>query len=107
VKGLADIIDDDDEDGKEKDPMANVTAQEGQGDEEDNVEIDLENPEDVRLIEEEFNKLINKEQDLKNIFGDEVYDLDPIVKYQIMDLYNTNGMEAVIAHLTNAHADPN
>lgn len=117
VQGLAEIIDDEDE---EDDQMANG-AQGGQGgnvnqnvnvqdsndqgeEEEENVDIDLEDPEDVKLIEQEFRKLYERDDDFKNNFGEEAFELDPLQKYQIIDAYNKNGMEAVLALLT-ASAD--
>lgn len=72
--------------------------------EEENVDIDLEDPEDVKLIEQEFRKLYERDDDFKNNFGEEAFELDPLQKYQIIDAYNRNGMEAVLALLT-ASAD--
>jgi hypothetical protein len=116
VQGLAEIIDDEDE---EDDDQANSGGQGGQGgnqerndnsmddqgeEEEENVDIDLEDPEDVKLIEQEFRKLYERDEDFKNNFGEEAFELDPLQKYQIIDAYNKNGMEAVLALLT-ASAD--
>ena len=72
--------------------------------EEENVDIDLEDPEDVKLIEQEFKKLYERDDDFKNNFGEEAFELDPLQKYQIIDAYNKNGMEAVLALLA-ASAD--
>lgn len=115
VQGLAEIIDD--EDDEDDDQLAsgaqggqggNINQNQNvddQGDEEmENVDIDLEDPDDVKLIEQEFRKLYERDDDFKNNFGEEAFELDPLQKYQIIDAYNKNGMEAVLALLA-ASAD--
>lgn len=112
VQGLAEIIDDEED---EEELMVggaqgaqgghNQNLEDGQGEEEEeNIDIDLEDPEDIKLIEQEFRKLYEKDDDFKNNFGEEAFELDPFQKYQIIDAYNKNGMEAVLALLT-ASAD--
>jgi len=73
-----------------------------QGDEEEDVDIDLDNPEDVKIIEAEFKKLYEKDDDFKTNFGEEAFELGPLQKYQIIDAYNKNGMDAVLALLTTS-----
>ena len=68
------------------------------------MDIDLENPEDVKIIENEFQKLYENEEKFKNDFGEEMFELSPLQKYQIIDAYNKNGMDAVMA-LLNQSAD--
>jgi hypothetical protein len=53
----------------------------------------------VKLIEEEFRKLYEKDPDFKSNFGEEAFDLGPLQKYHIIDAYNKNGMEGVLALL--------
>lgn len=117
MQGLAEIIDDEED---ADDPQ--IGAQGGQGgnrhsnpddEEEEDVDIDLDDPEDVKIIEQEFRKLYEKDEDFKNNFGEEAFELQPLQKYQIIDAYNKNGMEAVMALLTSSadqsglHLDPN
>ena len=64
--------------------------------------IDLENPEDVKIIESEFQKLYENEEKFKNDFGEEMFELSPLQKYQIIDAYNKNGMDAVMALLNQS-----
>lgn len=71
------------------------------GDEEE-MDIDLENPEDVKIIENEFQKLYENEEKFKADFGDEMFELSPLQKYQIIDAYNKNGMDAVMALLNQS-----
>ena len=49
--------------------------------EEEEMDIDLENPEDVKIIENEFQKLHENEEKFKNDFGDEMFELSPLQKY--------------------------
>ena len=97
VAGLAEIIDD-----EEDEP----TTQGGQGgnkeEEEEDVDIDLDDPEDVKIIETEFRKLFDKDADFRTNFGEDAFELGPMQKYQIIDAYNKNGMEAVLALLTTS-----
>lgn len=76
-------------------------AEQEEGDEEE-MDIDLENPEDVKIIENEFQKLYENEEKFKNDFGEEMFELSPLQKYQIIDAYNKNGMDAVMALLNNS-----
>ena len=69
---------------------------------EDEMDIDLENPEDVKIIETEFQKLYDNEEKFKTDFGEEMFELSPLQKYQIIDAYNKNGMVAVMALLNNS-----
>ena len=71
------------------------------GDEEE-MDIDLENPNDVKIIENEFQKLYENEEKFKNDFGEEMFELSPLQKYQIIDAYNKNGMDAVLALLNTS-----
>lgn len=66
------------------------------------MDIDLENPEDVKIIEIEFKKLYDNEEKFKNDFGEEMFELSPLQKYQIIDAYSKNGMDAVMALLNNS-----
>jgi len=74
----------------------------GGDEEEEDVDIDLEDPEDVKIIEQEFRKLYEKDDDFKTNFGEEAFELGPLQKYQIIDAYNKNGMDAVLALLTTS-----
>lgn len=118
VQGLADIIDD--EDSEEDQQMAGAQGVQGgnaenggeyrqqnlmsagEDDDEEEVDIDLEDPEDVKVIEMEFQKLYDKDEDFKTNFGEEAFELGPLQKYQIIDAYNKNGMQAVLALLTTS-----
>lgn len=42
------------------------------------MDIDLENPEDVKIIEIEFQKLYDNEEKFKNDFGEEMFELSPL-----------------------------
>lgn len=100
VAGLAEIIDDEDSNDE-------PATQGGQGgnkaeEEEEDVDIDLEDPEDVKIIEQEFRKLYDKDEDFRTNFGEDAFELGPLQKYQIIDAYNKNGMEAVLALLTTS-----
>lgn len=66
------------------------------------MDIDLENPNDVKIIEDEFLKLYQQDEQFRTNFGEEAFELEPIQKYQIIDAYNKNGMEAVLALLTTS-----
>ncbi len=50
----------------------------------------------------EFQKLYDKDEDFKTNFGEEAFELGPLQKYQIIDAYNKNGMQAVLALLTTS-----
>jgi len=65
-------------------------------DDEEEVDIDLEDPEDVKVIETEFKKLYETDADFRNSFGEEAFDLDIMQKYSIIDAYNQGGMPAVL-----------
>jgi hypothetical protein len=47
--------------------------------EDENIEIDLENPADVKIIEEEFMKIYDGV--LGNLYGDQILSLDIMQKY--------------------------
>lgn len=120
IEGLAEIID---EDGDDDDQQHLNGAQGGQGDnmlqqrnfnnangdqgeEEDvDVEINLDDPEDQQLIEQEFKKLYERDEQFRTSFGQEAFELAPLQKYQIIDAYNQNGMEAVIALLSQSQEE--
>ena len=70
--------------------------------EEEAMDIDLENPEGVKIIENEFQKLYENADKFKADFGDEMFELSPLQKYQIIDAYNKNGMDAVMALLNQS-----
>lgn len=67
--------------------------------EEEDVDIDLADPADVQLIENEFKKLYEKDEEFRNNFGEQAFELGPLQKYQVLDAYNKNGMQAVMALL--------
>lgn len=71
-------------------------------DEEEEVDIDLDDPEDVKVIEMEFKKMYDKDDEFRTNFGEEAFELGPLQKYQIIDAYNKNGMQAVLALLTTS-----
>ena len=71
-------------------------------DDEEEIDIDLEDPEDVKVIELEFQKLFDKDEEFRNNFGEEAFELMPLQKYQIIDAYNKNGMQAVLELLTTS-----
>lgn len=114
VQGLAEIIDDSEDEEQQNIANLNQGGQGGnqrnmnegngdeQADEEEDVDIDLDDPEDVKIIEQEFRKLYEKDDDFKTNFGDEAFELGPLQKYQIIDAYNKNGMDAVLALLTTS-----
>ena len=79
-----------------------MTYAEQNDDDEEEMDIDLENPEDVKIIENEFQKLYDNEEKFKNDFGEEMFELSPLQKYQIIDAYTKNGMDAVMALLNNS-----
>lgn len=54
VEGLAEIIEDDDD---EEQPAAAATGEDAGDDEGEELDIDLDNPEDVKVIHDEFKKL--------------------------------------------------
>ena len=66
------------------------------------MDIDLDDPEDVKIIEEEFQKLYENDEQFRTNFGEEAFELLPVQKYQIIDAYNKNGMEAVLALLSSS-----
>ena len=66
------------------------------------MDIDLDNPEDVKIIEREFEKIYESDVHFKDSFGPEAFELSPIQKYQIIDAYNKDGMTAVLALLTTS-----
>ena len=74
----------------------------GDEEEEEEMDIDLDNPEDVKIIEREFEKIYESDEQFRTSFGQEAFDLNPIQKYHIIDAYNKNGMDAVLALLTTS-----
>ena len=75
------------------------------GKEDDDVEeleIDLENEEDIKIIEDQFLQMVNSDERFSKNFGDEIFQLGPIQKYQIIDAYKQNGMDAVLVLLTES-----
>jgi hypothetical protein len=42
------------------------------------MEIDLENPDDVKIIENEFLNLYNSDEQFRQSFGEEALDLEPL-----------------------------
>ena len=66
------------------------------------LDIDLENPDDVQVIHDEFRKLYDSDENFRQSFGEEALQLQPLQKYQIIEAYNKNGMEAVLALLANS-----
>ena len=42
------------------------------------MDIDLENPNDVKIIEDEFLKLYQQDDPFRNNFGEEAFELEPI-----------------------------
>ena len=117
VHGLDEIIDTEDDDeqhlsGAQGGQGDNLQAQrvvDGSGDqgeeEEEDIDIDLANPKDVQLIEDEFKKLYDGDEEFRNNFGEQAFELGPLQKYQVLDAYNTNGMQAVMALLLANSAD--
>ena len=57
------------------------------------------------MIEEEFKKLYDKDEEFRNNFGEQAFELGPLQKYQVLDAYNRNGMQAVMALLLANSAD--
>ena len=93
VAGLAEIIEDDDE---EQPAAAPKTGEEELYEAEEELDIDLDNPNDVKVIHDEFKKLYDQDQQFRQSFGEEALELGPLQKYQIIEAYNKNGMEAVM-----------
>lgn len=103
IAGLAGIIADDEEEGYDE-TGGNEYLQKPHGhldDDMEETEINLEDPEDVKIIEEEFKKLYASDDNFRQCFGEEAFELPPLQKYQIIDAYNQNGMEGVIELLSN------
>ena len=42
------------------------------------MDIDLENPNDVKIIEQEFMKLYQQDEQFRTNFGEEAFELEPI-----------------------------
>ena len=57
--------------------------------------LDLENPEDIKLINNEFMEIYNADKEFRESFGESAHELPPYHKYQIIDVYNHRGMEGV------------
>lgn len=96
VAGLAEIIEDEED---EDQPAAAAQDDDDEGEE---MDIDLDNPEDVKVIHDEFKKLYDQDTNFQHSFGEEALDLGPLQKYQLIEAYNKNGMEAVMALLQNS-----
>ena len=45
------------------------------------LDIDLENPEDVKVIHDEFRKLYDSDDNFRSSFGEEALQLMPLQKY--------------------------
>ena len=99
VEGLKDIVDNEDGDGE---GQQFGSQQEGDDDGENEIDIDLNNPEDVKIIDEEFQKIYNTDDQFRTNFGEQALMLTAMQKYQIIEAYNQNGMEAVMALLANS-----
>ena len=91
VEGLAEIIEDDDDEERKPAP-----GEDGEDDDGEELDIDLDNPDDVKVIHDEFKKLYDQDQQFRQSFGEEALELGPLQKYQIIEAYNKNGMEAVM-----------
>ena len=63
------------------------------------MDIDLDDPEDVKIIEQEFQKLWDSDSQFQKNFGVEAFELEALQKYQFIDAYNKNGMQAVLSLL--------
>ena len=46
--------------------------------------------------------MYDKDDEFRTNFGEEAFELGPLQKYQIIDAYNKNGMQAVLALLTTS-----
>jgi len=46
------------------------------GEEEEEVDIDLEDPDDVKVIESEFKNLYDRDNEFRESFGEAAFDLD-------------------------------
>ena len=62
VQGLAEIIEDDPDDAVEGEDM---------DDDGEELDIDLENPDDVKVIHDEFRKLYDSDENFRQSFGEE------------------------------------
>uniref|UniRef100_A0A7S3MYC2 Uncharacterized protein n=1 Tax=Strombidium inclinatum TaxID=197538 RepID=A0A7S3MYC2_9SPIT len=102
VAGLADIIDDEEEEDGSQAVQPGMDDENGDAEE---TEINLDDPEDVKIIEEEFKKLFDRDENFRKSFGEEAFDLAPIQKYQIIDAYGKGGMQEVLGLLSSS-ADP-
>ena len=106
VAGLAEIIDDEDESEDDRAHLgASANKERGTAahhEDEEEVDIDLEDPEDVKVIETEFKKLYDTDADFRNSFGEEAFDLDIMQKYSIIDAFNQGGMPAVLNLLSQS-----
>lgn len=89
VQGLNDIIDDEDDEEDEANGAqglqggnANMNGSPGNNpaetEEEEEMEINLDNPEDVKIIESEFRKLWEQDIQFQKNFGQEAFELDAL-----------------------------
>lgn len=105
VQGLAEIIDDEEEqeDGEGQfPPNPQRRSSRGVEEQEDELQINLDDSDDVKLIEEEFQRVYNSDEQFRTNFGEEAFELGPIQKYQIIDAYQKNGMDGVLALLSSS-----
>ena len=72
VQGLAEIIEDDD------DEQQQPGMQQEMDDDGEELDIDLDNPEDVKVIHAEFKKLYDSDDQFKQSFGEEALELGPL-----------------------------
>ena len=103
VAGLNDIIehddaDDFDDDFNDRQDIGGGDDQhhqfDGSGQDHD-VEIDLNNPDDVKIIEDEFRTLYDECEDLRNLYGEALLELEIVEKYQVIDAYHRGGIGAI------------
>jgi len=78
VAGLAEIIDDEEEEDENGGELADNRYNERKSDEDDETRIDMDDPEDVKIIEEEFKKLYDSDENFRQSFGEEAFELAPI-----------------------------
>jgi hypothetical protein len=83
VAGLADIIDEsEDDEGAQQQQLKQAEEQmQAMGEEEEleeEMDIDLNNPEDVKIIHTEFQKLYDADEQFRESFGPESLELLPL-----------------------------
>jgi hypothetical protein len=100
VAGLTEIIDHDDQEGQQYDGEdlneQNWPEFENQNENDQNeVEIDLGDPEDIKLIVVEFQKLFDEVEDLKILYGEALLEIEVFQKYQVIDAYHRSGIAGI------------